>query len=1379
MANIDISGENIFNYVRDQLSLREHVISQVRSEFTTGANLLYNPSFTLSSGKQVFVDPGAPFIFTSGKACTIRMSSGVNLRAENNILLPGEEDLGGGNLAKKYVLEGGTRSMDVSRTSTKETFTYEVQKGDTLSSIAKKFNVEDWKVIAQQNNIQDVTSLQIGQKLTIKGGIDSFSGVLSSPRSGIGNQSGTAYGDPFIRASEGDGFGIVPMPGIIDANLRQMSANGAVREAKVNFVCHNRRQLDVLDALYMRPGLPVMLEWGWTPYLSNEGTIETDFPTIPEFFSNNVTKREIHDIIRYRKKEFSGNYDGFLGQVKNFSISARPDGGYDCTTELLGRGGLIEALRGTRNKTKVTPLYVRTNQGADGALSLSSFEPNKELTEEISQKQLIDDLKSSDDLLNILVVIRDIFQQRTLSEIVAALANETDNNGNPNTISSGGFFGRDGNLVITTDQIGTQTPQLDVFIDEETIAQAQEIQDIGDEATNTPNENLMADDQGRETLLPNMDLYNDDKQEVIKLLKDNGLDFLNKPERVFSYFEYTKEEEDGSQDGLYQTFIRWDYLSQIINLLCLNQERKGNPEVEISFTNELRTEYLEYSLPFIDKKVFPDITIDGIQEKTIVSELVGISYDFNTCIMPHQSFYVDNFNNKENPEIFKDTRPILRGVKTSKKSIGYVKFNIEFLIETYINNKYERNSSDNEFTFPTVKNNFNLKKYIDDIWEGVNKATGDIYNFKLHTEFEHPYRVRILDFVGQPKSLKSQLYEFSVQGLNTITRDFGITTSITNEMAAQASIAALNPNDADSLEAVTFARFNRGVKSRFSEDSGNIVKGKGGAAARLQGDVEKFQATIGELATYKLGMERGFYDLRPLGFAGAGLDAPSKALALVKEIDSQIISIASRFPLEDEDGNLHPKAGLLRQNDEDIINDRTPVILLDINIKMDGISGLNILNYFAVNPDHLPIAYERPDLGFQIFGIEENISAGNDWTTTLRAGVKLLPTENQVIGKNKFLKIPDPTLNELLSLAEKRQGSSVPRGLNLGFLNPVTHEIRITGEFGEERKNSSGLRRHKGIDIGAKTQNVPGDPIIAPFSGIVTEIVEDLENNTPGGTYIRIEFENFYDSGRDFDDTYDSTVLTERGNGITSQQNNGWEDGGDPNKVVATFFHLSEIEGRIEKFHRVKAGEIIGLMGGKPGDPGSGNASTGVHLHYQVEVIGSGAESLRGDADEWWDIFSNQQSNTSAIGNLVDPAFLLSTGKAYEDLGFEIGNQPYRKGVGGQYTEKVGYVLKRNYSSSTSTSSGVSTTSYSSTAGQYSDKRLKTNIIKVGNTEYGISLYEFNYKNTLDLDHTSRFRGIIAQDLLKTNMSKAVILNNNGYYSIDYSQLNINLEKIS
>jgi hypothetical protein len=78
-----------------------------------------------------------------------------------------------------------------------------------------------------------------------------------------------------------------------------------------------------------------------------------------------------------------------------------------------------------------------------------------------------------------------------------------------------------------------------------------------------------------------------------------------------------------------------------------------------------------------------------------------------------------------------------------------------------------------------------------------------------------------------------------------------------------------------------------------------------------------------------------------------------------------------------------------------------------------------------------------------------------------------------------------------------------------------------------------------------------------------------------------------------------------------------------------------------------------------------------------------------------------------------------------------------------------------------------------------SDIRIKTNLKKVGDTKYGIPLYEFNYKNMLNLDHVSRYRGIIAQDLLKTNMSKAVYVMDNGYYAVDYSQLDINLIKIS
>lgn len=47
--------------------------------------------------------------------------------------------------------------------------TYTVQDGDTLSSIASKFNNTDVDTIAKKNNIEDVNTIHVGQKLVIKG----------------------------------------------------------------------------------------------------------------------------------------------------------------------------------------------------------------------------------------------------------------------------------------------------------------------------------------------------------------------------------------------------------------------------------------------------------------------------------------------------------------------------------------------------------------------------------------------------------------------------------------------------------------------------------------------------------------------------------------------------------------------------------------------------------------------------------------------------------------------------------------------------------------------------------------------------------------------------------------------------------------------------------------------------------------------------------------------------------------------------------------------------------------------------------------------------------------------------------------------------------
>ena len=78
---------------------------------------------------------------------------------------------------------------------------------------------------------------------------------------------------------------------------------------------------------------------------------------------------------------------------------------------------------------------------------------------------------------------------------------------------------------------------------------------------------------------------------------------------------------------------------------------------------------------------------------------------------------------------------------------------------------------------------------------------------------------------------------------------------------------------------------------------------------------------------------------------------------------------------------------------------------------------------------------------------------------------------------------------------------------------------------------------------------------------------------------------------------------------------------------------------------------------------------------------------------------------------------------------------------------------------------------------------IKTNLVKVGDIEEGVPLYEFNFRNVpikgIDLNTTSRFRGVLAQDLLETDAADAVSINDTGFYEVDYNLLSINFAKLS
>ena len=292
-------------YVQDQLKAREIIISQGTPTTTAGTT-----TNTVSAYGNVSRD-GTFLRYTSGKNSWIRMTSFVN--ATKKI---GSKTYSGDELARKYILEGGTLFEDPTNPG--------------------KFNL----------------------------------------RSGVGKRSSVYGGN--IDDGGNRPFGYRPMPGITSAQIVNKSAYGSLREATIKFYCWDKHQLEELELLFMRTGYSILLEWGWSQYLNSKDlsniTIENfNTPTIdafnikpdPNLSPDEVVYRQIESL----NKSTYGNYDGMLGYIKNFSWQIMPNGGFDCTTVLISRGEVISTVKVSSNNNSTN-----FTLGALDVPTLSQFE---------------------------------------------------------------------------------------------------------------------------------------------------------------------------------------------------------------------------------------------------------------------------------------------------------------------------------------------------------------------------------------------------------------------------------------------------------------------------------------------------------------------------------------------------------------------------------------------------------------------------------------------------------------------------------------------------------------------------------------------------------------------------------------------------------------------------------------------------------------------------------------------------------------------------------------------------------------------------------------------------------------------------------------------
>ena len=184
-------------------------------------------------------------------------------------------------------------------------------------------------------------------------------------------------------------FGAQAMPGIISFNS-ETTNKGSLRFANLQIRANNTKQFEYIEALYLRLGYSMLLEWGNSSYPSiNPETSTTTYETnryslTAEFLDNPPQNAEgtkyFYTKIEENRKSSHGNYDGFLGRVTNFSWEFTKEGYYLISLKLISQGSVVESLK--VNVVQSSNLFANAKEGKS---ALKKDQQENTLLTQISQ----------------------------------------------------------------------------------------------------------------------------------------------------------------------------------------------------------------------------------------------------------------------------------------------------------------------------------------------------------------------------------------------------------------------------------------------------------------------------------------------------------------------------------------------------------------------------------------------------------------------------------------------------------------------------------------------------------------------------------------------------------------------------------------------------------------------------------------------------------------------------------------------------------------------------------------------------------------------------------------------------------------------------------
>ena len=874
-----------------------------------------------------------------------------------------------------------------------------------------------WVRMSSSVNVDGNNSL--AKKYILQGGTLNENGTL---KSGIGASFNNTYSNISAQQDASGKFipyrlGIRPMPGINGIDVKSKGAYGSLLSTTVSFQCWDIRQLEDLELLYMRPGYTVLVEWGWAPYLDEKENLSSLIPV------NNLltdakegTKDKLFKTLKETAQK-NGNYEAVLGYVKNFSWSARPDGGYDCTTEIMSLGEVLESLKvnytPSENLTSITSnglllgklkgltpvsigdldkellkdnytqnilagifyeLYrICYKQGigdkgrsfslTDDKSTYNVFHKTIEIKNKSNSKDVLDDeqqfyitLESLCDLLNNYVLLRDKAANKPWVELSIKDAN-TSGSIDSNT-GAGYLLSLAHPLQISVD------PTVCLIKNEKWASNIKVIADTGEIDPKTGAPIVKFPSKLSETQLDSVldQLYYisvptttiKNKQHVVDYLKKVTQQDLNTVKAL------TKRHYEKLKDPNYKV-VRPQFADLIVASID-----EGSSNIDNTKLNKPLPVGSQTSLfTFLSTRSFTNLDTKQINE-AFGSAVESTKSDPTVAAQAELTKAANEANKSINEasESLKFLSEIDHPYFINDDTIsglgiiGNIYVNIQMLYELCLNKDLAAQDK-------KEKNDIGLYDFIKNILSKISSAIGNVNNFELFIE-PNGHHARIIDInyadINSRKDVYDNAFQLEVQNLKSIVRSYKLESKIFPEQSTQVAIAAQTGGGGGiGTDTTTLVGFNKKLTDR-------LIPEKDVPTSSTEPDpkakLNKIVSSISILYTFFTQLKFGFGD------SEFDLDKVSKYENALKDIIADITNLTNS-----KTGNR-------------------AILPTVFSAELDGIGGMIIGNVFKIDPDFLPRGYKGENgvgskLGYVVTNLGHKIGNG-DWVTSLEGKTIIL-----------------------------------------------------------------------------------------------------------------------------------------------------------------------------------------------------------------------------------------------------------------------------------------------------------------------------------------------------------------------------------------------------